>query len=181
MKSFCEILRELREDRDMTQADVANLLGTSQQYYSKYETGKYEMPIHYVVPLADFYGVSVDYLLGRTACRVRLEEYQKPIVAGYTADELLADVLTLPLLVREKGSGLRKMVDDLLEREQVHARIVTESMSVLSLIEFCERGMGVLIVPESVAAPYLQQKRLKHIRVTDANLTREYYMRSILL
>lgn len=33
MKSFCEILRELREDRDMTQADVANLLGTSQQYY----------------------------------------------------------------------------------------------------------------------------------------------------
>ena len=57
MKSFCEILRELREDRDMTQADVANLLGTSQQYYSKYETGKYEMPIHYVVPLADFYGV----------------------------------------------------------------------------------------------------------------------------
>lgn len=56
MKSFCEILRELREDRDMTQADVANLLGTSQQYYSKYETGKYEMPIHYVVPLADFYG-----------------------------------------------------------------------------------------------------------------------------
>lgn len=43
MKSFCEILRELREDRDMTQADVANLLGTSQQYYSKYETGKYEI------------------------------------------------------------------------------------------------------------------------------------------
>lgn len=101
MKSFCEILRELREDRDMTQADVANLLGTSQQYYSKYETGKYEMPIHYVVPLADFYGVSVDYLLGRTACRVRLEEYQKPIVAGYTADELLADVLTLDRKCRE--------------------------------------------------------------------------------
>ena len=101
MKSFCEILRELREDRDMTQADVANLLGTSQQYYSKYETGKYEMPIHYVVPLADFYGVSVDYLLGRTACRVRLEEYQKPIVAGYTADELLADVLTLDRKGRE--------------------------------------------------------------------------------
>lgn len=59
------------------------------------------MPIHYVVPLADFYGVSVDYLLGRTACRVRLEEYQKPIVAGYTADELLADVLTLDRKGRE--------------------------------------------------------------------------------
>lgn len=95
MKSLCEILRELREDRDMNQADVANLLGTSQQYYSKYETGKYEMPVHYVVALADFYGVSVDYLLGRTACQIRLEDYQKPIIAGYTADELLADVLTL--------------------------------------------------------------------------------------
>ena len=53
------------------------------------------------MPLADFYGVSVDYLLGRTACRVRLEEYQKPIVAGYTADELLADVLTLDRKGRE--------------------------------------------------------------------------------
>lgn len=37
----------------------------------------------------------MDYLLGRTACQIRLEDYQKPIIAGYTADELLADVLTL--------------------------------------------------------------------------------------
>lgn len=95
MKSFCEILRELREDRDMKQSDVAALLGTSQQYYSKYETGKYEMPVRYVTALADFYGVSVDYLLGRTACRIKLDDYQKSIVAGYTVDEMLADVLTL--------------------------------------------------------------------------------------
>ena len=95
MKSFCEILRELREDRDMKQSDVAALLGTSQQYYSKYETGKYEMPVRYVTALADFYGVSVDYLLGRTACRIKLDGYRKSIVAGYTADEMLADVLTL--------------------------------------------------------------------------------------
>ena len=95
MKSFCEILRELREDRDMKQSDVAALLGTSQQYYSKYETGKYEMPVRYVTALADFYGVSVEYLLGRTACRIKLDDYRKSIVAGYTADEMLADVLTL--------------------------------------------------------------------------------------
>ena len=37
--------------------------------------------------LADFYGVSVDYLLGRTACRIKLENYQKPIVAGYSASK----------------------------------------------------------------------------------------------
>ena len=60
MKTFCEIIRELREDRDLKQADVAKVLGTSQQYYSKYETGKYEMPIHCVTALADFYGVSTD-------------------------------------------------------------------------------------------------------------------------
>ncbi len=95
MKSFCEILRELREDKDLKQSDVAAFLGTSQQYYSKYETGKYEMPVRYVMALADFYGVSVDYLLGRTACRIKLENYQKSIVAGYTADEMLADILTL--------------------------------------------------------------------------------------
>lgn len=95
MKSFCEILRELREDRDMKQSDVTALLGTSQQYYSKYETGKYEMPVRYVTALADFYGVSVDYLLGRTACRIKFDDYRKSIVAGYTADEMLADVLTL--------------------------------------------------------------------------------------
>ena len=50
------------------------------------------MPVRYVTSLADLYGVSVDYLLGRTACRIKLENYQKPIVAGYTADEMLADV-----------------------------------------------------------------------------------------
>ena len=66
MKTFCEIIRELREDRDLKQADVAKVLGTSQQYYSKYETGKYEMPIHCVTALADFYGVSTDYILGRS-------------------------------------------------------------------------------------------------------------------
>lgn len=108
VKSFCEILRELREDRDLKQSDVAALLGTSQQCYSKYETGKYEMPVRYVTALADFYGVSVDYLLGRTACRIKLEDDQKSIIAGYTADELLADVMTLD----QKG---RQSVQDYIE------------------------------------------------------------------
>lgn len=88
----------------------------------------------------------------------------------------LADVLTLPLLVRENGSGLRKMVDDLIEREQVRARIVTESVSMLSLIELCERGLGILVLPETVAVSYLEQGRLKRIRITDADLKREYFL-----
>ncbi len=95
MKTFCEIIRELREDRDLKQADVAKVLGTSQQYYSKYETGKYEMPIHYVTALADFYGVSTDYLLGRSEFSIRPDNYKKPLVGNYTADAMLADMLSL--------------------------------------------------------------------------------------
>ena len=95
LKSFCEILRELREDRDLKQSDVAAFLGTSQQYYSKYETGKHEMPLRYAAVLADFYGVSVDYLLGRRDCPIRWEQCKTAIVPGYTAGELLRDVLTL--------------------------------------------------------------------------------------
>ena len=91
MKTFCEIIRELREDRDLKQADVAKVLGTSQQYYSKYETGKYEMPIHCVTALADFYGVSTDYLLGRSEYSACPDDYKRPIVGSYT-DILSLDV-----------------------------------------------------------------------------------------
>lgn len=58
-------LRDLREDRELTQADVGKLLGTTQQQYYKYEKGIQEIPAHHLMTLADFYHVSVDYILGR--------------------------------------------------------------------------------------------------------------------
>ena len=58
-------LRDLREDRDMTQAQVASLLGIDQRVYSHYETGKREIPLRHLIVLADYYHVTVDYLLGR--------------------------------------------------------------------------------------------------------------------
>ena len=58
-------LRDLREDRDMTQAQVASLLGIDQRVYSNYETGKREVPLRHLIVLADYYHVTVDYLLGR--------------------------------------------------------------------------------------------------------------------
>lgn len=67
MKSFCELLRELREGKERKQSDVDVLPGTSQQYYPKYETGKYGIPIRYVTALAGFYGVSAGYPLGHAA------------------------------------------------------------------------------------------------------------------
>lgn len=59
-------LRDMREDADKTQKEIALLLGTTQQQYAKYERGIQEIPVHHLVRLADFYHVSVDYLLGRT-------------------------------------------------------------------------------------------------------------------
>ena len=59
-------LRDLREDNDMTQATLAKMLGMSQTGYSKYETGENDVPTQILIKLADFYGTSVDYLLGRT-------------------------------------------------------------------------------------------------------------------
>lgn len=57
-------LRDLREDRDLVQKEVAAELGIDQRVYSNYETGKREIPTHLVITLSKFYGVSSDYILG---------------------------------------------------------------------------------------------------------------------
>lgn len=59
-------IRDLREDRDMTQKQIAQVLGMSQTGYSKYETGENDIPTSILIKLADFYGTSIDYLLERT-------------------------------------------------------------------------------------------------------------------
>ena len=64
MKPYCELLRELREERDLKQSDIAMVLGTTQQVYSRYETGVNELPLRHLVTLCEFYNVSADYLLG---------------------------------------------------------------------------------------------------------------------
>ena len=59
-------IRDLREDRDLTQKQVAQILGMSQTGYSKYETGENDIPTQVLIKLADFYGTSTDYILRRT-------------------------------------------------------------------------------------------------------------------
>lgn len=63
---YFQRLRDLREDRDMTQTEVATMLGIQQTVYSRYERGFQNIPIEYLIQLADYYGVSTDYILGRT-------------------------------------------------------------------------------------------------------------------
>ena len=64
-----ERIRNLREDRDLKQEDLAVLLSCTQACYSYYECGKRDIPTATLIHLADYYGVSVDYLLGRTKQR----------------------------------------------------------------------------------------------------------------
>ncbi len=59
-------LKEIREDRDIYQKDIALYLNIKQQQYSEYEIGKRLIPINYLSSLADYYNVSIDYLLGKT-------------------------------------------------------------------------------------------------------------------
>lgn len=63
---YFQRLKDLREDKDMKQIQIAKLLGIQQTVYSRYERGFQNIPIEHLIFLADFYNVSTDYILGRT-------------------------------------------------------------------------------------------------------------------
>lgn len=63
---YIKRMRDLREDNDKTQQEIAEILNTSQTMYARYERGANELPIRHLITLADYYNVSTDYLLGRT-------------------------------------------------------------------------------------------------------------------
>lgn len=64
MKTYIERIRELREDNDLKQKDIAMYLGTTQQVYSRYENGDNDIPIRHIIALCKYYNVSADYILG---------------------------------------------------------------------------------------------------------------------
>ncbi len=64
MKNYADIIRELRQDHDLDQKDVAKILGTTQQVYSRYEKGINEIPVRHIITLCKYYSVSADYILG---------------------------------------------------------------------------------------------------------------------
>lgn len=70
-------LKEIREDKDLQQKEVANAIGIKQQQYSEYEIGKRLIPINYLYKLAEYYNTSIDYLVGKTDVR---KPYPKSIL-----------------------------------------------------------------------------------------------------
>ncbi len=70
-------IRDLREDKDLTQTEVAKILEMSQTGYSKYETGENDIPTAVLIKLARFYNTSIDYLLSETDIKERYPKAKK--------------------------------------------------------------------------------------------------------
>ena len=74
-------IKDLREDKDLKQKDLANILDTSQKQYSRWETGEYPIPFEIIIKLAKYYNVSIDYIAGLTnkkggiGCDIKSEYY----------------------------------------------------------------------------------------------------------
>ena len=63
MRCYADVLKELREDADLSQYSVSAVLGTTQQVYARYERGLNELPLHHLRTLCQYYNVSADYIL----------------------------------------------------------------------------------------------------------------------
>ena len=70
-------MKNLREDSDKTQQQIAEILGTSQTMYARYERGANEMPIHHLITICKFYNISADYLLDTAPTKLR-KQRSKP-------------------------------------------------------------------------------------------------------
>ena len=64
-------IRDMREDRDLTQKQISEYLMCDQSLYSKYERGEREIPLNLIIKLADFYNVNIDYIVGRSSVSKR--------------------------------------------------------------------------------------------------------------
>lgn len=103
--AFYKRIRDLREDSDKTQSDLAEYLGTTAQYYGKYEKGERELPLSRAIQLADYYGVSLDYIAGRI-------KYRK--AENINDDE--AELLNNWRCLSERNKGkVEYLIDELLE------------------------------------------------------------------
>ena len=74
MKKYKNRIRDLREDSDLRQTDVSKATGIDQKTLSNYETGKTSPDSYALIRLADFFGVSIDYLVGRTEIDIKSKE-----------------------------------------------------------------------------------------------------------
>lgn len=95
MKELRELIRELREDRDLKQKEVASYLNVSQQTYSNYESGRREVPTWVVAALAKYYKVSTDYLLGADSGYLGSTNLKNKYLDDLTMHDIMYDIQRL--------------------------------------------------------------------------------------
>ncbi|MBR4223214.1 MAG: helix-turn-helix transcriptional regulator [Oscillospiraceae bacterium] len=108
--SFYKRLRDLREDADRTQTDIAGYLGTTAQYYGKYEKGERELPLSRAIELAAYYDVSIDYLAGVTNVKKACSD------AAFSEDEVV--LIRQYRRLTEKNKGKAELFIDQLAEAQ---------------------------------------------------------------
>ena len=91
-------IRDMREDHDLEQKDVAKILGISRQYYSRYELGQIDLPISHYITLAQFYNVSIDYLCGASGTPKPLRSDQDSTHTLTKYDKLIEHYRTRPAM-----------------------------------------------------------------------------------
>lgn len=104
--AYYQRIRDLREDSDKTQSELAEYLGTTAQYYGKYELGNAEIPFERAIMLAKYYNVSLDYIAGLT-------NHKRGLSSGdltYSQQELLQVVSDLTADEKKKFTALLKAI-----------------------------------------------------------------------
>lgn len=110
MATFGELLRELREDKKMSQKDLAKVLCVTIGTISNYENDQHLPDIEKLVMLADFFGVSTDYLLGWATSTYSPDIFQKQLAPGYTVATLLD---AFQILSPDRQSALILLLNDM--------------------------------------------------------------------
>ncbi len=114
-KDIKDIIRAMREDKDLKQVEIATVLGIAQQSYSKYENGEHDLPIRHLKKLAQYYNVSTDYLLGLSDYSGSVEVLQSSLDAN-SLGKILSVVYNLT--DKEKEQALDYMNYLLYKRKQ---------------------------------------------------------------
>lgn len=117
MAQFGELLAELRQDRKMTQKELAQVIFVTPGTISNYENGAHFPDVEKLIELANFFGVTTDYLLGRSSCNLPLEVFEEPVAEGKTVGELIKDFKAVSperkqlLLLMLKDMKIGTMID----------------------------------------------------------------------
>lgn len=119
MPSFGEVLCELREDKDLTQRQLAEKLHMAPTTISSYETGKNLPPPDKLIALADYFGVTTDYLLGRSRYNINPSLLYEKIYENMTVGEL---VEILKVLSSKQKQAEATLIDDMRFRAEYRAR-----------------------------------------------------------